>query len=187
MTALRIVLGSTALLPLSPGHLFAQVSIPVPLHRDNESCNHDYECQNDVCHLNKCMAPTCTDLHKNGLETDIDCGGGTCQSCGNSKQCLTASDCSSGVCTGYVCQAPTYTDGVKNGDETDVDCGGLGPDCNAGQHCSVAGDCSSTVCSTGVCQAPSCTDNIKNGYETDVDCGPNLFKLRRWKGLLSDE
>ena len=27
------------------------------------------------------LAPTCTDGVKNGDETDIDCGGGTCEAC----------------------------------------------------------------------------------------------------------
>jgi hypothetical protein len=32
---------------------------------------------------------------KNGAETDIDCGGGTCARCGTGKSCATSSDCTS--------------------------------------------------------------------------------------------
>jgi hypothetical protein len=50
------------------------------------------------------VVATCTDGIKNGAETAIDCGGGTCSACATGKACLLASDCASGVCTGNVCQ-----------------------------------------------------------------------------------
>ncbi len=68
--------------------------------------------------------PTCTDKSKNGAETDVDCGGGTCPVCANGKGCAKAGDCSSGVYKGGICAAASCTDAVPNGDETDVDCGG---------------------------------------------------------------
>lgn len=40
---------------------------------------------------------TCTDGIKNGTETDVDCGGGTCPKCGVGRTCATPSDCQSGV------------------------------------------------------------------------------------------
>jgi len=46
----------------------------------------------------------CSDVTKNGTETDIDCGGG-CDKCADSKACKVASDCLSGVCTGGKCAA----------------------------------------------------------------------------------
>ena len=55
----------------------------------------------------------------------MDCGGGACPKCADTKNCALAGDCLSGVCTAGVCQAPTCTDGVHNGTETAVDCGGL--------------------------------------------------------------
>src|SRR5689334_138985 len=44
------------------------------------------------------LAPvaTCNDNLRNGSETDIDCGGGTCPKCSDFRACLFASDCVSG-------------------------------------------------------------------------------------------
>ena len=52
---------------------------------------------------------TCTDGIKNGAETDVDCGGGTCPACGLGKICGKASDCKVGTCAGGVCTALTMT------------------------------------------------------------------------------
>jgi hypothetical protein len=61
---------------------------------------------------------------KNGTETDVDCGGGTCAGCAATKACTVAADCQSSVCNAGVCLAPTCNDGVQNGTETGLDCGG---------------------------------------------------------------
>jgi hypothetical protein len=117
------------------------------------------------------VAPSCTDGIKNGTETDVDCGGGTCLPCAAGKMCAVGTDCQSGICQAGKCQ-PSCTDGIKDGNETDVDCGGATcPKCSNGKGCLVASDCVSGICSGGICQAPSCTDGVKDGTETDVDCG----------------
>jgi hypothetical protein len=91
---------------------------------------------------------------KNGVETDIDCGGGVCTKCGNGKVCSLASDCTSGVCKSGVCQVPTCTDVTKNGAETDIDCGGgTCSKCVIGKTCSVGTDCTTSYCQGGVCAA----------------------------------
>ncbi len=41
---------------------------------------------------------------KNGNETDVDCGGGTCPGCGPGRDCLVASDCASNMCVAQRCQ-----------------------------------------------------------------------------------
>ena len=118
--------------------------------------------------------PTCTDTSKNGDETDVDCGGGTCPGCADGKKCLKGTDCLSAVCTSGVCAAPSCSDKVKNSDETDVDCGGAKcPKCFDAKQCKAAGDCVSGVCdaTSGLCLAPTCGDKVKNSDETDVDCG----------------
>ncbi len=48
--------------------------------------------------------PTCSDGLKNGNETAVDCGGGTCPPCASGQACLINSDCTSNVCSGSVCQ-----------------------------------------------------------------------------------
>lgn len=115
--------------------------------------------------------PTCSDGKKNGMETDVDCGGGACGKCAVGKKCKGAHDCVSAVCTNNVCVASTCSDGVKNGLETDVDCGGTCTKCLDGKTCKTSNDCVSMVCTGNKCASPSCTDNIKNGTETDTDCG----------------
>src|SRR5438477_644847 len=76
---------------------------------------------NDVCG----GAADCTDGMKNGMETDVDCGGALCGKCDNDLLWLRGADCESGVCTGNRCMAaPSCTDNLKNQDETDIDCGG---------------------------------------------------------------
>src|SRR5690606_15645078 len=41
--------------------------------------------------------PTCDDEIQNGEETDVDCGGSTCEACSDGSGCGVAGDCGSGV------------------------------------------------------------------------------------------
>jgi hypothetical protein len=115
--------------------------------------------------------PDCTDGFLNGEETDVDCGGGSCDACEDGGSCVLAADCLSGVCADGVCQPATCIDGVKNGTESDTDCGGACSDCTAGDTCNGANDCDSNVCIGNVCQAATCSDGVDNGTETGIDCG----------------
>jgi len=119
------------------------------------------------------IGPTCKDTIKNGKETDVDCGGDTCEACGNGKDCLAHADCLSGLCDAKKCVERGCTNKLKDGTETDVDCGGTAcAPCANGLGCSVGTDCVSKVCGTDTkCAPASCTDKVKNGTETDVDCG----------------
>jgi hypothetical protein len=45
-----------------------------------------------------CSPSSCCDGSKNGNETDVDCGGGTCKKCPNGDSCNSGSDCVSGNC-----------------------------------------------------------------------------------------
>jgi hypothetical protein len=115
---------------------------------------------------------SCTDGVRNGSETGVDCGGGTCPACPTGQTCSVNSDCQTGICIGGVCKDPSCTDGLRNGGETDVDCGGgTCPTCVTGQACNGGSDCQTGLCTGGVCVNPSCTDGLRNGGETDVDCG----------------
>ncbi len=52
----------------------------------------------------ECSATNCGDGVRNGTETDVDCGGGTCPACAAGAACGVGSDCLSTVCSGSVCQ-----------------------------------------------------------------------------------
>jgi hypothetical protein len=73
---------------------------------NGQGCNSGGDCQSSVCSIgmNVCLAPLCNDSVKNGTETDVDCGGGTCPGCGPGGDCVVASDCLSTICTGNLCQ-----------------------------------------------------------------------------------
>jgi len=49
-------------------------------------------------------AATCADMIQNGVETDVDCGGGQCPKCTNGKTCVKNSDCQSDNCTQNKCR-----------------------------------------------------------------------------------
>ena len=120
------------------------------------------------------VAATCNDGIKNGSETDVDCGGGTCAGCVNFKTCKVNADCQSGYCPAGTCAvAPTCNDGVRNGNESDIDCGGgTCAGCVFGKVCNVGTDCASKNCVNGKCALPLyCSNGAKDGDETDTDCG----------------
>ena len=97
---------------------------------------------------------SCLDGIRDGLETDIDCGGGLCPACGPGRTCLAARDCTTAVCgPGGVCgTGSSCTDFILNGTETDVDCGGGAcPACGVGRVCRVPADCASGACVSGRC------------------------------------
>lgn len=124
------------------------------------------------CQGGKCVLPQCQNIQKDGLETDVDCGG-VCAVCAVGKGCLVGGDCVSSVCVGGICQAPTCSDQQTNGFETDLDCGGPEcADCQNGQSCKADVDCAAGWCSVSKkCQAPTCADGVRNGTETGIDCG----------------
>ena len=137
-------------------------------------CLDAIDCESGVCTSNACVAASCMDGVKNGVESDVDCGGTDCAPCDDALACVVASDCKSSVCTDGICVAPACDDLVENGEETDLDCGGptCGP-CGPDKGCVVDGDCVGGTCSGSVC-VPTCSDAVKNANETDVDCGGPL-------------
>jgi hypothetical protein len=141
---------------------------------ERKACSDAADCTSGVCTGNVCVAASCSDGVKNGLETDQDCGGPCTTKCADDKRCLVGGDCASGYCTaGGVCATPACNDGVKNGLETDQDCGGpCTTKCADDKRCLVGGDCASGYCTAGGgCATPACNDGVKNGLETDIDCG----------------
>jgi hypothetical protein len=132
-----------------------------------------------VCTTNKCVTMECGDSVKDGMETDVDCGGPDCGPCADTRGCKVNGDCVDLVCSaGFICQKATCGDGVLNGKETDEDCGSSASGtespacggCALTKKCAVNADCLGANCTAGVC-SPSCSDGMKDQSETDVDCG----------------
>ncbi len=141
----------------------------------DEGCDDANDCLTQSCDATSglCVPSACNDGVMNGQETDIDCGGPTCDSCDDGKDCLENSDCDSLSCpASNTCVTETCTDGIMNGDETDTDCGGgTCPDCIIGEVCADNSDCVTNLCVENECVSPTCDDGNQNGLETDVDCG----------------
>src|SRR5688500_18848232 len=72
-----------------------------------------------------CVPIRCDDVTKNGVETDVDCGGANeCRRCEPGESCLISGDCVTDRCIESKCVEPTCDDADRNALETDVDCGG---------------------------------------------------------------
>jgi hypothetical protein len=146
--------------PPSPGGTDCAAEGPAPKHLCGTvggaaagkcvECNSGADCATKVCSNNACQAATCMDGVKNGAETGIDCGGGTCPAC-----------------------VVSCFDGAKDGNETDIDCGGTcAANCDIGQGCFGDFDCVSNDCAvTGCIPAPHCTNAVTDLGETDLNCG----------------
>lgn len=115
--------------------------------------------------------PSCQDGVRNGIETDVDCGGACSTRCADGQACQRSTDCTSLVCGDGTCAPPSCSDAVQNGSETDVDCGGECGPCSQGQGCLDADDCDAGICQDNQCAPAGCADLVQNGGESDVDCG----------------
>jgi hypothetical protein len=118
---------------------------------------------------------SCSDGVKNGEETDVDCGGSTCQPCERGKACGWPTDCGTGVCSSGVCCNEECSGAciscnrkdsvgicayVPEGEPHDLyacsttsACDGKGS-CKAlsGQPCKNVFDCMSGMCVSGKCK-----------------------------------
>ena len=67
---------------------------------DGKQCVAATDCAGGFCELNtkQCSTPSCSDAIRNGNETDVDCGGGTCRVCAVGRRCTLATDCATGAC-----------------------------------------------------------------------------------------
>ncbi len=75
---------------------------------------------------------SCSDKIKNGDETDVDCGGKSCNKCADTKKCAKGSDCLSGICANKVCASGCKHQPVVK------DCS---KDASGAQWCKVPGGC----------------------------------------------
>jgi hypothetical protein len=129
--------------------------------------------------------PTCSDMVKNGNETDTDCGGSKCPKCAAGQMCFSDLDCISNFCGANDICAPAAScmDSAQNGNETDVDCGGA--DCGAcsnGSKCQVNSDCQSSTCIGGSCTNPlvfigATVLNVQNSFTMAVPNGVQINDL----------
>ena len=106
----------------------------------DDDCLDGLDCGPGTNDLGECFS--CSDGSHNGDETDVDCGGSSCNQCEDHKDCATDGDCVSSHCYNgepilwHVLQCVSYSNGIKDGDETDVDCGG-----SSNQGCPINGCC----------------------------------------------
>jgi hypothetical protein len=140
-------------------------------------CVSDSNCAPYFCHayFQYCVGNSCGDAKQDGLETDVDCGGGTCGPCLTGQRCGNNFDCQSGhTCVAGRCGTPlTCTNGSKDPSETYVDCGGACAGCTSGEGCLIDHDCLSNVCDsvTHTCADSGCGDGRLDGNEILADCG----------------
>lgn len=142
-----------------------------------QSCDRDADCTTNYCTAGKCSQASCIDEERNGLETDIDCGG-NCPSCKNDRRCTKDNDCKSknchaGMCTDLgPCFDALLTEGIDS--ETDIDCGGACPQkCDEGKKCKTTTDCASGLfCIQGTCTSSTTGDSDNDGVPDDIDTCP---------------
>ena len=79
-----------------------------------EACDDGNQSNLDTCTVS-CALPACDDAIKSGMESDTDCGGGTCNDCNKGKSCLADADCVTGACVNGGCNLPTSCKQLKNG------------------------------------------------------------------------
>jgi hypothetical protein len=98
-----------------------------------------------------CVSATCSDGAKNGSETGIDCGGGTCPSCALGLTCIANADCQSGACAGGVC-VQCITAATCPGTDT---------------------ECHTRTCNANVCGANNAAAGTATSAQTTGDCHQN--------------
>lgn len=82
---------------------------------DDSICFDDEECESGVCDV-VCQFPSCTDGMLNGDETDVDCGGNTCEECPLGNSCDDHDDCIQGYCISNTCVVPMDCAELQHGD-----------------------------------------------------------------------
>ncbi len=155
-------------------------------------------CKNGGLFVEKCETH-CTNDTQDADETDLNCGGASCDLCKDGQKCQSGEDCTSGKCLengvcAYECRCTYETDmcdettgkcwscgdTVKNGDETDADCGGAVCDpCQAGRDCLVNEDCDSHLCENNVCAPKSCVEIGCNSNDGQTLCDAKSGKCFR--------
>jgi hypothetical protein len=89
----------------------------------DNNCDGLVDCADPGCAADPaCVAASCMNGMKDGSETDIDCGGPTCNKCADLKKCVAGTDCVNGSCIDGVCQDLWINEiHYDNGGANDVD------------------------------------------------------------------
>jgi hypothetical protein len=124
-------------------------------------CLANSDCKSNACDTaaESCISDSCKDNHRDGYESDVDCGGYTpCPRCPTGGRCDAPNDCETRFCDVVMHQCVTAASGCSDhavdGDETDVDCGGtVCAPCASGQYCKSSSDCQAGLHCSGAPQA----------------------------------
>jgi hypothetical protein len=102
---------------------------------DSKLCKSGNDCMSTVCSAvsGKCVSfkqYQCTNAAKDGSETDIDCGGDSCNKCMNGRTCLVNEDCIIANCEENICKKPEAIIPVEPiapacNDPNDSNCNGI--------------------------------------------------------------
>jgi hypothetical protein len=127
----------------------------------------------------------CANGYEDGSETDVDCGGGSCQRCGNGKKCVLNSDCVSNSCSGGTCAAfpsavATYALEEQSG-TTSAD--GTGN----GHTATLAGSTAWAGAGDGVTLAGATTSYVQAGGFSDLGTSGTPFTLSLWAKPVSSD
>lgn len=136
---------------------------------DGQQCLVDNDCSSSLCNgsTHLCAPVTCTDTIQDGTETDIDCGGGACPSCGTGKACTVNADCTTGLCNAGVCVASVCGNAiVEPGEVCDDGNTVTETSCPYGQPNCVA--CNSTCSATLNLTGPYCGDGSLDAANGEV-------------------
>jgi hypothetical protein len=152
----------------------------------------DANCASGSCNFvsSLCVASACADGRVDNVETDVDCGGGSCAACPAGKICKLNGDCGSSACdygpSPHQCVTDACVDHHLDGNETDVDCGGGScAQCGLNKTCAASSDCASGYCDPashkcecgGVgqacCAGGQCTQASGNLCGGAVSCASN--------------
>lgn len=145
---------------------------------EGKHCNEDIDCLTGYCENGVCKSVSCSDgfLQTSNGETDIDCGGDICGSCGEGSKCNIDSDCESDNCEFGRCKADGCNDGLLGPTEADVDCGGVcdtkceeGKFCNSDTDCITGARCISDKCTTCADDDLDCDGVPDQGKSNDAD------------------
>ncbi len=82
------------------------------VHADVEDCDDGDADESDGC-TTLCKPPSCTDGLESGAETDIDCGGPSCNDCKLGQSCQVDADCETAACEAGQCAVPQSCKQIK--------------------------------------------------------------------------